>query len=273
MDVKITLLSDNVVNTRGLFAEHGLSILIERANQQLLFDVGQGASAAHNAHVLGITIHSPPIVLSHGHYDHTGGLMAFSQILPKTAIYAHSDVFKQRFSAKAANDIRDVSAPFTKEQLESDGFDVHLDNDPREILEGIWTTGQIARPFTADQSVKGLSLDFAGRVPDNVLDEIAIVVEGSKKALLLLGCAHAGVRNTIQQVEAVTEKPIYCIAGGLHLSKASQRNVQALALFLRERGVEFIAASHCTGCAAAQVLGNYVGCRLTAVGSCLRFDL
>src|SRR5450830_727186 len=98
MDVEITLLSDNAVNKKGLLAEHGLSILLERGAQQLLFDVGQGISAVHNAHVLGKTLHAPPIVLSHGHYDHTGGLVSFSRIFPKTAIFAHSDVFTEGFS-------------------------------------------------------------------------------------------------------------------------------------------------------------------------------
>src|SRR5665647_657215 len=189
MDVEITLLSDNAVNKKGLLAEHGLSILLVRDKQQLLFDVGQGISAVHNAHALGKTLHAPPIVLSHGHYDHTGGLISFSRILSKTAVFAHSDVFTQRFSL-TGNEVRNVSVPFTKEELEREGVDVHFDNDPREILEGVWTTGQIARPFAADQRVTGLSLDAAGRVIDNVLDEIAVVVEGSKKALLLLGCAH-----------------------------------------------------------------------------------
>jgi len=273
MDVEITLLSDNAVNKKGLLAEHGLSILLERDEQQLLFDVGQGISAVHNAHVLGITFHSPPIVLSHGHYDHTGGLIPFSRIFPKTAIFAHSDVFTQRFSLKGTNNVRNVNAPFAKEELEREGVEVHFDNDPHEVLEGIWTTGQIARPFAADQRVSGLSLDATGRVIDNVLDEIAVVVEGSKKALLLFGCAHAGVRNTIQQVEAMTDKPLYGIVGGLHLVNASQRDVRALALFLRERGVEFVAASHCTGCKAAELISKYVECTLTAAGTLLKFHL
>ncbi|MGZ4865549.1 MAG: MBL fold metallo-hydrolase [Halobacteriota archaeon] len=272
MDVEITLLSDNAVNKRGLLAEHGLSILLERDEQQLLFDVGQGISAVHNAHVLGKTLHAPPIVLSHGHYDHTGGLISLLRIFPKTAIFAHSDVFTQRFSL-TGNDVRNVSVPFTKEELGHEGVEVYFEKDPREVLEGIWTTGQIARPFGADQRVTRLSFDTAGRVIDNVLDEVAAVFEGSKKALLLLGCAHAGVRNTIQQVEAMTEKSLCSIVGGLHLVNARQRDVRALALFLRERGVEFVAASHCTGCKAAEVIGRYVECKSTVVGSHLKFHL
>jgi 7,8-dihydropterin-6-yl-methyl-4-(beta-D-ribofuranosyl)aminobenzene 5'-phosphate synthase len=273
MDVEITLLSDNVVNKKGLLAEHGLSILLERNTQQLLFDVGQGMSAFHNARILNITFHSPPIVLSHGHYDHTAGLMPFLRIFPSAAIFAHSDVFTQRFSTTGTNNVRNVSAPFTKEELKHEGVEFHFVNDPYEVLEGVWTTGQIARPFVADQSVTGLSLDVAGRVVDNVLDEIAIVVEGPKKALLLLGCAHAGVRNTIQQVEAMTEKPLYGIVGGLHLLDVSPRNVRALALFLRERGVEFVAASHCTGCKTAEIINKYLECTLTSVGTHLSFQL
>jgi 7,8-dihydropterin-6-yl-methyl-4-(beta-D-ribofuranosyl)aminobenzene 5'-phosphate synthase len=81
------------------------------------------------------------------------------------------------------------------------------------------------------------------------------------------------VRNTIQQVEAMTEKPLYAIVGGLHLVNARQRDVRALALFLRERGVEFVAASHCTGCKAAEVISQYVECALTTAGTHLRFHL
>lgn len=273
MDVKITLLSDNVVSTRGLLAEHGLSLLLETDKRQLLFDVGQGVAAVHNAQVLGVRFRSPPIVLSHGHYDHTGGLMAFSRIFAKTAIFAHPDVFKQRFSVAGTNDVRIISAPFTKEELEREGIEVHLYDDPHAVSEGIWTTGQIARPFAADQATTGLSLDVAGQVIDHVLDDIAVLVEGAQKTLLLLGCAHAGVRNTVQQVESMTEKPLYGIVGGLHLINASQSDIRALASFLRKRGVEFVAASHCTGCKAADVLGDYVECKLTVAGARLKFQL
>ena len=88
MDVDITLLSDNVVNTKGLLAEHGLSILIEKEAQQVLFDVGQGVCALHNAQALGATLRSPPIILSHGHYDHSGGLRSFLRAFPKQAVFA-----------------------------------------------------------------------------------------------------------------------------------------------------------------------------------------
>ncbi|MGZ4864829.1 MAG: MBL fold metallo-hydrolase [Halobacteriota archaeon] len=273
MDVEITLLSDNAVNKKGLLAEHGLSILLERGEQQLLFDVGQGMVALHNAQALGITFHPFPIVLSHGHYDHTGGLIPFVRIFSDTTILAHNDVFTQRFSVIGTNNVRNVSAPITAEELKREGVKVCFDNDPHEVLKGIWTTGQIARPFASDQHITGLSLNIDGSVIDNVRDEIAIVVEGSEKALLLLGCAHAGVRNTILQVEAMTEKPLYGIIGGLHLLDVPKRDVKELALFLSERGVEFIAASHCTGCKAAEVMSNYIECTLTSAGTHLSFQL
>jgi 7,8-dihydropterin-6-yl-methyl-4-(beta-D-ribofuranosyl)aminobenzene 5'-phosphate synthase len=96
--IDITILCDNTVNTRGLLAEHGLSILLERTGRQVLFDVGQTTPVVYNASVLDIKFHNPPIILNHGHYDHTGGLRSLMCIFPGMDIIAHPDVFKERFS-------------------------------------------------------------------------------------------------------------------------------------------------------------------------------
>ncbi len=273
MRVSVTLLSDNVVNTEGLLAEHGLCVLLETDGQQVLFDVGQSVSARHNAEALGIALRSPPIILSHGHYDHTGGLRYFVREFSNPTIFAHPDIFRQRFSATTANYKRNIGAAFTKEELESEGAKIYLHAGPREVLNGVWITGQIPRLLADDQAIAGLSLDAAGKAVDDVRDEIGVVIEGSKKAVVLLGCAHAGVRNTINYIETLTDTPLCGLVGGLHLMSTPKHDVQALAAFLRERGVEFVGASHCTGCQAADVLSRYVKCTMTAVGTRLHFYL
>ncbi len=273
MRVSITLLSDNVVNKKGLLAEHGLCVLLETDGQQVLFDVGQGFSALHNAQVLGLSLHSPPIILSHGHYDHTGGLTYFVSEFSNPTIFAHPDVFRQRFSATTANYKRNVGAAFTKEELENEGARIYLHAGPCEVLNGVWITGQIPRLLADDQAIAGLSLDAAGQTIDDVHDEICVVIEGSKKAIVLLGCAHPGVRNIINHIETLIDTPLCGLVGGFHLMSTPKQDVEALAAFLRENGIEFVGASHCTGCQAADVLSKYVECTMTTVGTRLQLDL
>lgn len=274
MKVDVTILCDNTVNTRGLFAEHGLSILLERTGRQVLFDVGQTTSVVHNASVLDIKFHNPPIILSHGHYDHTGGLRSLIRTFSAMDIVAHPDIFTERFSiAGLEREVSSVGIPISKEELMYRGAHLHLQKEPKEVIEGIWATGQIYRPIPEDQSITGLFLDSGGRIKDHVADDMAIIVEGAQKSILLLGCAHAGVRNTVEQAETITDKPVYGIIGGMHLINAKESQIRALATFLKERGITYIAASHCTGWNAAGILSTQFKFIFTAVGAKLRIHV
>jgi 7,8-dihydropterin-6-yl-methyl-4-(beta-D-ribofuranosyl)aminobenzene 5'-phosphate synthase len=274
MKVDITILCDNIVNTRGLIAEHGLSILLERRGRQILFDVGQTTAAVHNALVLGTRFYHPPVILSHGHYDHTGGLRSFLRIFPEMNIVAHPDVFTERFSIpEPQREVRSVGIPISKEELELSGAHLHLQKEPKEEMEGIWTTGQINRPFPEDQAIKGLFLDSNSCFTDHVWDDVAVVVEGAHKSVLLLGCAHAGVRNTIEQAQTITDKKLYGVIGGTHLIDATEAQINALATFLKEREITYIAASHCTGWNAAGILSPQFEFIFTSVGTRLRLHI
>jgi 7,8-dihydropterin-6-yl-methyl-4-(beta-D-ribofuranosyl)aminobenzene 5'-phosphate synthase len=274
MKVDITILCDNTVNTRGLFAEHGLSILLEQTTRQVLFDVGQTTSVVHNASVLDIKFHNPPIILSHGHYDHTGGLRSLIRTFPAMDIVAHPDIFTERFSITGLErEVSSVGIPISKEELMYKGADLHLQKEPKEVIEGIWTTGQICRQISNDQTITGLFLDVGGRIKDHITDDMAIIVEGAQKSVLLLGCAHAGVRNTVEQAETITDKPICGIIGGMHLINRKESQIRALTAFLKERGITYIAASHCTGWNAAGILNTQFEFIFTAVGAKLRIHI
>ena len=205
MKISLTVLCDNLVTTRRLLAEHGLSILLERGGEQLLFDAGQSNCALRNASLLDVSLRSPPIALSHGHYDHTDGLASCLRAFGNTVVLAHPDIFKERFSKTGAGEARSIGMSLSENALTRRGARLHLRDGPQEALEGIWTTGYINRPFPDDQALDGLYLDALGRTTDDIGDDTAIVVEGSKKALILLGCAHAGVRNTVLKAEAMTD--------------------------------------------------------------------
>jgi len=273
MRISLTVLCDNLVTTRRLLAEHGLSILLERGEEQLLFDTGQSNCPLHNASLLDISLRSPPIVLSHGHYDHTDGLSSFLRAFDDTIVLAHPDIFKERFSKVGAEEARSIGMSLSKDALMRRGARFHLREGPQEVLEGIWTTGYINRRFQDDQALDWFYLDPDGRTTDDIRDDTAIIVEGSRKALILFGCAHAGVRNTVLHVEAMTDKSLCGIVGGMHLLNSSKAETRALAQFLKEHRIEYVAASHCTGWNAAQVLNEHLNLTVTSVGTRLHFQL
>ncbi len=274
MKVDLTILCDNTVNKRGLIAEHGLSILLEKSGRQILFDAGQTIAAVHNAKILGMRFYDSSVILSHGHYDHTGGLPAFLHILPEMNIVAHPDVFLERFSIAGSERAgRPVGMAISKEELEYGGAHLCLQKEPKEEIDGVWTTGQINRLIPEDQALKGLFLDPNGCVTDHVWDDVAVVIEGAQKSIILLGCAHAGVRNTIMQAETITDKPVCGVIGGMHLIDATEAQMRAVATFLKERGITYIAASHCTGLNAARILSTQSEFIFTSVGTRLRLHI
>jgi 7,8-dihydropterin-6-yl-methyl-4-(beta-D-ribofuranosyl)aminobenzene 5'-phosphate synthase len=274
MKVDIIILCDNSVDTRGLIAEHGLSMLLERSGRQMLFDAGQTASAMHNASALGIIFYNPTIILSHGHYDYTGGVRSFLRIFPGVNIIAHPDVFTERFTITGpARQVQSVGIPISREELDRCSVRLDLQKEPKEVIEGIWTTGQINRLIPEDEAITGLFLDTGGCIVDHVPDDMAVVVEGAQKSILLLGCARAGVRNTIAHAEKITDKPLDGVIGGMHLVNTKEAQIRELATFLKEREITYIAASHCTGSKAVEILSPQFEFIFTSVGTRLQLHI
>jgi len=260
MESKITTLVENSVAQSGkkLIGEHGLSFYIETERNKILFDTGQNLAISNNAQVLGIDLSLiDTVILSHGHYDHTGGLKSLLECNRDFTLYAHPDVFGHK--VKGADDnFKYIGIPFEKNFLEKEGIEIKLDRNPAQISPGIMTTGEIPleNDFEGLESVFHIKKKYE-TVADPLTDDQAVILDTDKGLTVLLGCSHRGVINTLNHVVRLTgKKRINAIMGGLHLGKASDSKISKTMDHLRGFGLEKIGVGHCTGTHAFLALSN-----------------
>ncbi|RLC56539.1 MAG: MBL fold metallo-hydrolase [Chloroflexota bacterium] len=252
--MKITCVVDDAVQRSSPFwGEHGLAFLIETQAGRVLFDTGQsGTVLLHNLEVLGVnpaTIDA--LAISHAHYDHTGGLrVLLERVRPGTSLYANADLFRERFSRREG-ELRSMGLSLTREQLAA-RLTLHLSAAPQEILPGVWTTGEItSRPEPEGRSARHLVREGDEFVPDPYRDDMALVLKTNNRLVLLCGCCHAGLLNTLAHVQRAFEHPIVVIAGGLHLTSADADYLRHVGDMLAEtESVQRVYPNHCTGEAA-----------------------
>ena len=250
----ITILVENTANQSGLLAEHGLAMWIERGPQHVLFDTGQGMALVHNADKLGVDLSTAAaVVLSHGHYDHTGGLLSALPDFRQATVYAHVTAFRDRCARGPDGTVRHGGAPIesTSWLASHVGLMVPIRSEPLEIVDGLWLTGQIPRENDFEDTGGAFFLDQACAQPDPIVDDQAIYFRSAEGMVVLLGCAHAGVINTLDYICALTgESRIHTVLGGMHLLNAGEHRLAQTIRRLREFDVQRIGLAHCTGFAA-----------------------
>jgi len=263
MKLKLTTLSENTAGTGDTLAEWGLSILLETGAADILFDTGRGMSASYNADMLGIDLSRVnKIVLSHGHYDHTGGLRQVLQKMRKEVeIVAHPDIWAAKYARRRGQTDRYIGIPYQRADLESLGARFSLSREPVKIADNIMTTGEV--PMVTDFEgidphlfVKEGS-DFR---PDDLLDDQAIIINTGTGLVVVLGCAHRGMINTLYHAQRLTGvKEINLVVGGCHLTGAKESRIWQTITALKELGVGRIGISHCTGLPAAAIMAQEFG--------------
>jgi 7,8-dihydropterin-6-yl-methyl-4-(beta-D-ribofuranosyl)aminobenzene 5'-phosphate synthase len=274
-DLTITILVDNQAGD-GLLAEHGLALWIQIDGRRILFDSGQGAALPVNAERLGIDLSTADtLVLSHGHYDHGGGIPAVLGRNRDIAILAHPRAVRSRFVVEPGK-VRPVHLPV--EALAA------LDRHPtvrwvrrvRSLGSGIGLTGPIPRGTPFEDPGGPFFLDPAGRLPDAIDDEMALWIRTSKGLVVCTGCAHAGLINTLHlALRQSGEKRITAVIGGFHLGDAGAERLAETVAALRDLAVERLVPCHCTGRQATEVLQAALGDRLIPgqAGAVFRFPL
>ena len=263
MTVRITTLSENTAGRGNLLAEWGLSILIETEKASILLDTGSSISATHNADALGIDLSKiDKIVLSHGHYDHTGGLrQVLQKMRRKVEIVAHPDVWQAKYARRKDEPDRYIGIPFQRNELESLGATFNLTTEPVNIDDSIMTTGEIPMVTSFEQVDTGLFVkEDTGWQPDKIMDDQALVVNTESGLVVILGCAHRGIINTLYHAQQLTGKEmIYAVVGGSHLINTSEERLWQTIAALRELNVQRLGLCHCTDLPAASVLAQEFG--------------
>jgi 7,8-dihydropterin-6-yl-methyl-4-(beta-D-ribofuranosyl)aminobenzene 5'-phosphate synthase len=255
----VTVLAENTARGAGILGEHGLSFWIDTGMHRVLFDTGQGMALAHNATCLGVDLaRADAIVLSHGHFDHVGGLEAALSAAPHAPLFLHLRAVEPKFIGTDPAAVRRISVPFVEtESFRRGDRRVVATAEPCEVVPGIWATGEISRTNDFEDAGGPFFLDPALTQPDPLLDDQAVYLPTSQGVIVICGCAHAGVVNTLGYIARLTgDAPVRALFGGLHLENASLRRMEETVRALRACQPHQIGCCHCTGLAAIRRLWN-----------------
>lgn len=248
-----SVLVDDDVHLPGCLPEKGLSLLLECDGLKVLFDSGRGRALRHNAEVMGVDLGSlTHVVLSHGHYDHVGGIGSLPVYPDPIPLIACPDVFNERgyflpLLPRRYNLYR-LSGDLDPQQLATRGLLPHCSAEPVWLSERLVFLGSILRREQAKPSLLGYMVR-GGRVEkDLISDDSALVYKSEQGLIVFIGCGHSGVENIVQWAKEVCgDERVHAVIGGLHLKFSGPRRAVALGTYLQGEAVEKLFACHCTG--------------------------
>lgn len=256
-NIKITVLVENTAGKLGVLAEHGLSFLIETGGEKILFDTGQGLVLKHNLKRLFQCLENvKTVVLSHGHYDHTGGLADALSMMKSPTVYAHPAVVEPKFGRNADGTGRSIgiSEPNKDALTHSNWIKT---TEPTELPGGLRLTGPIPRATPYEDTGGPFYRDEPCTDPDPIEDDQAAFMETEHGTVVILGCAHAGIINTLMTIQKLTgNQPFHTVIGGMHLHSASAARIDRTVSELQKFNIQSFFPCHCTGFDAAARLWN-----------------
>lgn len=263
MSVTLTILCDNSVAPRpGLIGEHGFSCHVATAGHQYLLDTGSGLGLLTNAATCGIDLSGlDAVLLSHGHWDHCGGLLHLLKLCTgrRLPIYAHPAIFDDKIFTDAGRE-RAIGAGFSRAEAEMAGADFQLSTSHRQLPGGLLFSGAVPRERSPEPD-SNLCYRQADRlIPDPLLDDQSLYIQSDAGLVILCGCAHAGVRNILAHARSLTGiERLHALIGGLHHPFTVHEQGEQIIQDLLSLNVQQIALSHCTGHTAVNRFMNSFG--------------
>lgn len=254
-NAKVTVVIDNMVPTHAskpFLGEHGLSMLLEFDGRRLLIDTGQTAAVAHNLGLLGFAPSSfDAIVLSHGHYDHAGGLPhVLERAGRRLPVFVHAEAFGEKYSV-SRGERRFVGIPMRVERLAGLGADFQSVEASLEWAPGLWISGSVPRVTDFETGDARLVAPDAGKgcdCQDPLTDDMALFCRTPRGLVVVSGCTHSGLVNVVRHGLALTGcTRLHGWIGGTHLGPVGAIQQDATLAQLVDFAPDFVAANHCTG--------------------------
>lgn len=270
--MRFHILTDNRVKKRGLLAEHGLSIFIEYKDKAILFDTGQSDVYLKNARTMGLNLSKIDfIVLSHGHYDHCGGLNHFSNDNQYPTIYIHEEALSKRYALNPDKvTYREIGIPWDKSKLDKIQKSLVFVKKSKTIDSDIRVIGEVPNFTTFEDIPKGFFLERHGeKVVDMMKDEQMLVFNTQKGLVLFLGCSHPGIINCVTYISKLfPEQNIHTLVAGMHLDNVSPLRLQMTIQSLLDLNIQNIVPLHCTGILSMCEMKRFLGdrCNLLVAG-------
>lgn len=263
MEVGISILVENTTPSPSLIGEYGFAALITVDSRKILFDTGSSDALFKNSSVLGVRLEEvESLVLSHGHYDHTGAVIPLLRDYGSKRIYCHPGIFAKR--PMPGNREKNIGCVFTRQEALDAGAEFVFTNDFSEIYPGVFISGEIPRITDFEDVGGNFEIEAEGKlIKDRLIDDMALIINHPEGLIIVSGCGHSGIINIIKHARQKTGRTeLLAFIGGTHLINASRERMSKTVAALKLCNIKNLVVSHCTGFYSAAMLYNELGSKV-----------